>query len=245
MHLKFICSFLLLFFGGAVAWAVESPPPLQQQQPTKTLVILFVNSGNALMVKDNTAMVVRAFNNLGYKLEFRSVPLGRGATEITKDPIDGELVRVREYGDFHPELVRVEEPIATATFSIYTKPGKKIPCNWDELTKSDLRIDYQRGIFYFEMNLKKHLSDRIRGINHAEQMFQRLRSNRSDVFFLDKKSADDILQNSKEKWDLERVCDIHSAPTYMYLKARYADLAKKLPAEFRRIKKESEPLKKK
>ncbi|QLY26614.1 hypothetical protein [Bdellovibrio sp. KM01] len=231
MLLKFISS-LLLFFAGAVAGA-ETPPP------TKTLVILFANSGNALMVKENTTMVVRALNALGYQVEFRSVPLSRGTAVIYKEAIDGELVRVREYGDFHPELVRVEEPIATANFSIYSKPGKKIPCAWDELIRSNLRIDYQRGVFYLEMNLKKYLSDRIRGIDYPEQMFQRLRSNRSDLFLLDKQSADNILNNSKEKWDMERVCDIHTAPTYMYLKAQHAELAKKLPAELRRIKKES------
>ncbi|WP_168196591.1 hypothetical protein [Bdellovibrio sp. ZAP7] len=55
MLLKFIFS-LLMMFGGAVAVAQS-----EKQAPTKTLVILFVNSGNALMSKDDMARVVRAF----------------------------------------------------------------------------------------------------------------------------------------------------------------------------------------
>ncbi|QDK44897.1 hypothetical protein DOM22_06835 [Bdellovibrio sp. ZAP7] len=90
------------------------------------------------------------------------------------------------------EFGSVEEPIVAAIFSIYAKPGKKIPCNWGELVRSNLRIDYQRRVFYFETNLREHLSARIQGV----------------------------------EWITP-------------------GLAKKLPAEFRRIKKDPRSLRKK
>jgi hypothetical protein len=218
----------MLLICGSVARA-ENPPP-------KSLVILFLNSGNALMVNRTTTVVVEALNELGFKVELRGVPLARGAQEIKKESIDGELVRIREYGDSHPELVRVEEPLATAYFSVYAKPGKKVPCDWPKLVQSDLRIDFQRGIYYFEMNLKNYMSPRIQAMDHPLQLFQRLRSNRSDLFLLDKFSAEKVMAESNEKWNMVRVCDIHVAPTFMYLKRRHTDLANKLPAVLRKMK---------
>ncbi|WP_413560639.1 hypothetical protein [Bdellovibrio sp. HCB209] len=216
---------------------VFTAAPAAEKTPDKSLVILFVTSGNELVGKNETAMIVDAFRDLGFKLEFRRVPLARGAQEISNENIDGELVRVREYGDTHPDLIRVEEPIAKVYFSIYAKRGAEVPCSWKELLGSKLRIDFQRGIHYFEMNLKDYVSTRVESIDTPMQMFQRLQSSRSDVFLLDRQSADNVIAKSPKKWNVERVCDLHVSPAYMYLKKTHAELAGKLPELFRKHRK--------
>ena len=142
------------------------------QKPSGELEILFVSSGNSLLTDNDKELLNKAMEEIGYKVVYRTVPLGRGPKEISNSSVDGELVRIREYGYVHPELVRVEEPFATAYFSIYSKPHKKVPCTWKELIDSKLRIDFQRGIYYFEMNLSTHLSDRIQAIDTPVQMFR-------------------------------------------------------------------------
>ncbi|QDK38593.1 hypothetical protein [Bdellovibrio sp. NC01] len=209
------------------------------QKPSGELEILFVSSGNSLLTDNDKDLLSRAMEEIGYKVVYRTVPLGRGPKEISNSSVDGELVRIREYGYVHPELVRVEEPFATAYFSIYSKPHKKVPCTWKELIDSKLRIDFQRGIYYFEMNLSTHLSDRIQAIDTPVQMFRRLQSNRSDLFLLDKLTAERELGSSMQAWDVSYVCDIYVAPTYMYLKRKHADIAVKLAPVLRRLKQKS------
>lgn len=113
-----------------------------------------------------------------------------------------------------------------------------MPCTWKELIDSKLRIDFQRGIYYFDIKFGAHLSDRIQAIDTPVQMFRRLQSNRSDLFLLDKVTAGRELASSMEAWDIRYVCDIHEAPTYMYLKKKHADIAAKLAPVLHKLKKD-------
>lgn len=90
------------------------------QKPSSELEILFVSSGNSLLTDSDKELLSKAMEEIGYKVVYRTVPLARGPNEISNPSVDGELVRIREYGDDHPELVRVEEPLAMAYFSVYS-----------------------------------------------------------------------------------------------------------------------------
>ena len=61
-----------------------------------------------------------AFRRLGIPIEFAVYPTKRLSTTLDEGGIDGEFVRVHAYAAAHPNLVRVEEPVFSVQFALFT-----------------------------------------------------------------------------------------------------------------------------
>ncbi|MDP1612294.1 MAG: hypothetical protein Q8M11_14660 [Sulfuritalea sp.] len=56
-----------------------------------------------------------AFRRLGIPVQISSFPQARGTALANQGSVDGQAGRIRAYGDTHPDMVRVEEPVMDFT----------------------------------------------------------------------------------------------------------------------------------
>lgn len=93
------------------------------------------------------------FEELNYKLKIEVLPSIRLARQMKMGAIDGELIRMSGYGNTHPYLTRVDEPIFEFVVAIYSNDEHLNVVSWEDL--KGLNIGYRRGVRVVENELIK------------------------------------------------------------------------------------------
>jgi len=93
------------------------------------------------------------FEDLNYKLQIEVLPSIRLARQTETGAIDGELIRMSGYGNTHPYLTRVDEPIFQFVVAIYSNNEHLNVANWEDL--KGLNVGYRRGVKVVENELIK------------------------------------------------------------------------------------------
>jgi hypothetical protein len=178
---------------------------------------------------------------LGVHAVFVMFPLPRLSPSVESEEIDGEMNRTAEYGAAHPALVRVEEPVVSIVFAVYTAD----PARQSDGLKSvppNAVVEYRRGVLGCENALKPVIVPaQLSDILTTEQGLKKLVSRRTD-FYCDTDLA--VLNHmsaarAAEFSAVRKLFDVGSStPLYPYLSKKNASLAPKLAAALKQMKAE-------
>ncbi|RZT04147.1 ABC-type amino acid transport substrate-binding protein [Duganella sp. CF402] len=88
------------------------------------------------------------------RCQLQSLPGRRGAAMLADGSIVGELGRVKEYKELHPEYQRVEEPFIILRTYMFTRANRPEINSWEEVESKLLTVSYQRGVYYYQKRLE-------------------------------------------------------------------------------------------
>ncbi|MDI4634757.1 transporter substrate-binding domain-containing protein [Pelomonas sp. V22] len=175
------------------------------------------------------AVLQRAYQELGQKLEFVELPNRRALQALLAGEVDGNLHRVKSLAEGQPGLVRVEFPIGTSTVRAYTQRPELGLAGWAQL--KGLKVAYQRGILRVEQLLPAG-AQRVEA-SSSHELFRLLASGGADVALSTEPGQAPPLRRAPGLRRLEVVLDEHTL--YHYLAARHAELARLLAPVLRKL----------
>lgn len=200
------------------------------------------DNGPARSNRAFTHIYQEAFRRLGIPVEISFYSLVRRTALVTAGAVDGEMARIRAYGDAHPELVRVEEPVVDFPFALYAaRPDLQLP-SLEALRGGAYRAEYRRGILLCETTLRRFIpAERLSDVATTEQGVRKLQAGRTDLLCeLDFHYVEEVLESPGLRGGppVRRVLRFATLPTYPYLHRRHAALAARLAAVLRQMKAE-------
>jgi len=218
--------------GQAVPSAPAGPEPFLMSADTKT----------TRLYRCFERMYTEAFRRLGIPLQIADHNLTRRNALLSAGAIDGEMARARAYGDAHPELIRVEEPVFEFGFALFAVNQEVRLEKLEELAATGYAVEYRRGILVCENTLKKLVPpERLSDVLTTVQGVKKLQAGRTDLycelepFYIEEALAEPELQGAAP---VRRVLRFAALPTYPYLHKRHAALAPRLVAVLRQLKAE-------
>lgn len=198
--------------------------------------------GPVRLVRCFTLIYQEAFRRLGIRLEIVTHSLARRTALVKAGAIDGEMARVRAYGDANPELIRVEEPVYDFSFALFTADPELRLDRLEDLAPRRLSVDYRRGVLMCETALRELVPpERLADVLTTEQGVRKLLAGRADLYCdLDMSYVEEALEDPELRRTpgVRRVLRFASLPVYAYLGKRHAALAPRLAAVLRQMKAE-------
>lgn len=221
------------------------PLPQAWGQPVSTPPAPFVISAdaepNSYVHRWLTLIYGEAFKRLGMPVQIASFPLARGTAMANQGSVDGQAGRIRAYGDTHPDMLRVEEPVMDFTFSLYTaNPALRLQ-RVEDLVGTSLQLEYRRGILFCQNTMAKLVApDRLSDITHTEQGLKKLVAGRTDIYCDIEVYVRESLNapEFKDVTGLRKVLDLASVQTYPYVNKKHAGLAPRLAAILKQMRAE-------
>jgi len=188
---------------------------------------------NSMYGKWLTLVFTEAFRRLGYELQYDGYPAARASAMSESGQVDGEISRVFEYQEAHPNLIRVGEVLYSTKFVAFAaKPGIVLH-GWKSLQNTTYRVDYRRGVKLSESELtlvvaSEHLSD----VTTAEQGLKKLIKRRSDLYvdveFTIVEAINDLNQDKFDVSVLYQAGIMQEVNVHAYLHKKHAALVPKV-----------------
>lgn len=181
-----------------------------------------------------------AFRRLGIALEIVSYPTQRIGVLLDQGAIDGEAARARVYADAHPQLIRVEETVLDAAFELYAAKALELK-QLEDLRATKLRVGHRRGVLYCERALAAVLPpEQMLDVTEDVQGLQMLLAGRADAFCGVDLSIQSALRSPELKGNtaVRSVLVLQPAPLFPYLLRKHSDLAPRLAATLKAMKRE-------
>jgi len=123
------------------------------------------------------------FARLGMTFEVLEVPARRASERLENGLVDGDLSRVREYGAYYNNVVRVDEPHHTRPLVAYALRDDIRLDGWSSLARTGLRVECPRGNVSCSDNVTRYVpAERYSENDTVEQSVLRLRQRRVDVY---------------------------------------------------------------
>lgn len=182
-----------------------------------------------------------ALRRLGWRMTVVELPLPRIAQMLRQGEIDGDMTRAPVFGVEHPELVKVDMPLLSAVFSVYSlKPGRL--SSVEDLRASDWTVAFHRGVVGCEKRLADSFpASLLTGVNKTAQGLGMLERQRVQAFcdVSNEIFNEPMAQAMIERGQLHKLFDVGApVPLNAYLHARHAELAPKLAATLKQMKDE-------
>ena len=167
------------------------------------------------------------------QFQLQELPSRRAELELMKGTFAGDLGRIREFGDQHNGLIRVEDPIANLPHYAYSVHQSFTISGWKSLKPHTVAIIY--GHLFPDVYLKDHSKIRVHNPEHAVKM---LTHKRADVFVSSPFLMNNLYAN---KPDLTRQLKrlepaVAQLPQYTYFRKEHADAAEEFANGLRIIK---------
>jgi hypothetical protein len=225
-------AFLLLAAALACAPACANPPVITLVGATDTR-----QSVHGPWLE----MIYReAFRRLGYRLQYLDYPANKASSLSDQGLVDGEIHRVADYGQAHPNLVRVEEPHFSMAFAAYGIPPLWLGGGWRSLRTTAYRVDYRLGVKKAETELPLVVdAARLSATVTTADGLRLLEAHKLDLFV----DVDDVVQAvlaSKEfrGSPVRRIAFMEQIDVHAFLHKRHRDLAPRLAEVLREMKRE-------
>ncbi|MTV37230.1 hypothetical protein [Duganella radicis] len=129
-------------------------PAHSPAQGPDTLIFGTTHERNSFAYAYSTEYLQQLCAEIRQRCLLQSLPGRRGAAMLADGSIAGELGRVRDYKEKHPEYQRVEEPFITLRTFMFTRTGWSPVNNWAEVTAKVNTVSYQRGVYYYQKRLE-------------------------------------------------------------------------------------------
>lgn len=88
------------------------------------------------------------------RCQLQSLPGRRGTAMLTDGSIVGELGRVKDYKELHPEYQRVEEPVIILRTYVFTRASRPVVNSWEDVARRVRTVSYRRGVYYYQKRLE-------------------------------------------------------------------------------------------
>jgi hypothetical protein len=213
--------------------------PAAEAQTRQKIVLASVFTQNENYLATALQLIWReAFRQLDIEVNIETFPPLRGSMEADAGMVDGELARAREYGDKHPNLIRVEESSMLVTASAYTTdPGLQIK-SWADLGDHAYRVEYRLGYAVIKARLEGVVpKDNLSATSNSEQGLKKLALGRSDIYVDIEEYVLPVLAREKFRTNgIRRAGRLESAVLYLYLHKKNAALVPRLTAIMHQMK---------
>ncbi|MBI9113082.1 hypothetical protein [Maridesulfovibrio ferrireducens] len=154
--------------------------------------------------------------------------------------VDGDLSRIHGYGDYHPNLVRVEEGHWDSGFlAVGINPEIKLD-GWSSLNGTDYRVVYRRGIKGCEVNLPKYVNaSKLDIVSSVNSGFSKVLRNWSDIYVgADMNIVNALKSETFEKAELNIIGVMDKFSAHLYLHKKNRILAPKITKRLKSMKKD-------
>ncbi|RVU38985.1 hypothetical protein EOI86_06920 [Hwanghaeella grinnelliae] len=172
------------------------------------------------------ANIRTVLTSLNLCVETVTGPPKRLTEALLRGEIDGELIRVREYGRAVADAaVLVEEPLAEANGYLVARAGIDLP----ETAEGDLTIGMLRGVRWHRAALENAGQTFV--ANDMEQLMEMLRNGRVDAILVGGFLRDDYPELAALSSKV-----VHKTTLHFVLHRSHADLAEKIGGAIRAFK---------
>lgn len=181
-----------------------------------------------------------AFRRLNLGFEYRFLPAKRASAEADAGRIDGEVARILEYGEKHPNLIRVEEAGMRDAFCAFSRNQSISLDGWKSLRNTSYKVEYLRGGFRAEQELTKIVpSANLSTISNLEMGLKKLVAGRIDIY-IDSEAAVTGMLSTPVFIDagIQNVGVMEETRYYAYLNIKQKDMAPKLAEVLKQMKAE-------
>lgn len=180
-----------------------------------------------------------AFERLGYRMQYTHVPAARASAMADHGELDGELGRSEEYGKYHPNMVRIEEPHLALNICVYTRNETPQIMDWETLLKRTRGIiAYIRGVESVSRRLETLPKHRLHVVNSATSGLMMLKEGRVKYFVSPETIVDPTLLQEPFSGTLHKVAKLGTHNGHAYLHIRHKKLASKTAEVLREMKAE-------
>lgn len=204
----------------------------------KKMTMVFTRSKNEYAGKWTFLVFTEAFRRIGMELVFETYPPKRCSFLADEGMVDGELGRIFSYGETHPNLVRVEEPVTTAIWVAYTiDPAIKID-GWESLKDTHYKVEYRKGLAKSETRLSELVrKENLSSVNSVSSGLKKLESGRSDIYVDIEGTAKPFLLSGELKGSkIRKAGNLEEETIHAYLHKKNKSYAPALSTALREMK---------
>lgn len=176
------------------------------------------------------------FEELDYELKIEVLPSIRLAKQTETGAIDGELIRMSDYGDTHPHLTRVDEPIFEFSVAVYSNDADLNVASWEDL--KGLNIGYRRGVKVVENELTIFNKENLVQFTDIPYALKILSLNRLDAYIGVQFLTDELLINQPENIvsNIFKISNLKKESAHLFLGTRISYLAPIVSAALKKMK---------
>jgi len=181
------------------------------------------------------------FRRLGFQLNYEGYLAKRASKISDTGQADGEIHRVYDYADKHPNVVRVEEPHFSIHFSAYAIDPSIHLNSWEDLVEKNYKIGYRSGVKKTESKLPAILSEnKILSAHSTRQGLRQVMKGRSNAFIDVESVIEDVLKNDTEfkNSKLHKVGVLEEITVHAYLHKKHKHLVTKVAEILKEMKQE-------
>lgn len=149
----------------------------------KKMTMVFTRSREEYSGRWTYLVFTEAFRRMGLELVFETYPANRCSFLADEGRVDGEFGRTYSYGQSHPNLIRVEEPITSVIWAAYTiDPTVKID-GWEGLKGANYKVESRLGLEKAKTRLSEFVTkENLSLVDTVSSGFKKLLSGRSDIY---------------------------------------------------------------
>ena len=223
MYLKCVSTLLMMWVGFAACaqqdWeqsetTEQQRPSVELEGPNSTPAALYVQ-----------AVLEQVYDNIGYDVRYRTVPLARSFIEANKGELDGLRARVAAVADRYPNLIKI--PFEILDFSLVLLADRRV-CGLCDLSQIQ-QVAITRGVVALEETLSSTLADKdVVEVTTAQQTLELLLAGKVQAAITPDTNVPRTFFQSNPHI-LRRTLAV--LPDYHYLHKKHAQLVPKLTAE--------------
>jgi polar amino acid transport system substrate-binding protein len=181
-----------------------------------------------------------AFRRLGYRLVYRAYPAKRAGAMSDQGSVAGEINRIADYGEQHPNLVRVEEAHFSMRFVAYGVGPKPALTGWASLKATTYRVEYRSGVAAAVKALPNFVPEsRLSNVGSTQIGLRKLVRDRTDIFIDLERVIERLLKD--EEFNDARIASVgtmEESKFHAFLHRNHAKLAPALARTLRSMKNE-------
>lgn len=205
--------------------------------PTDTIVLgITAPALQSSQVQIAKKIFSHIFEELDYELKIEVLPSIRLAKQTESGAIDGELIRMSDYGDTHPHLTRVDEPIFEFSVAAYSNNSDLNVASWEDL--KGLNVGYRRGVKVVENELIIFNKDNLVQFTDIPYALKILSLNRLDAYIGIEFLTDELLINQPESIvsNIFKISNLKKESAHLFLGNRISYLAPIVSAALKKMK---------
>ena len=174
----------------------------------------------------------KIFDKLNYHLEIQSFPPVRLVERMKSGHIDGELIRVSNYADSKPYLIKVKEPHFQFTIAAYSFNNQTVISGWESL--KNRHTAYRKGVKIISNKLSS-ISDEsyLHPYTDIPKAMNMLHLERIEMYVGIEYLVDEVLEesNSQIAKNIHKISRLSENSAHLFLDKKYTDLAEKVSHE--------------
>ncbi len=190
-----------------------------------------ISSIEGLRIKDEyRKLVLKAYTDLGYKVEFTEMPSAREVIEIDKGTVDALVIRFSVIEKSNPDLIRV--PVALATGELFIYCQIELPCDQSVVDEPSHLIGALIGQNFSTAYLEGRKASvyKVTTTNQLAEMLSKKRLDYILAFEID--GFDTLIELDKSKYNVFKLDNLEA---FHYIHRRIENILPELTLSLKNI----------